>query len=66
MVYCAQKIRLGRVTLAVANLVDAPADDFLDAAVPGCRDGGVPLVLVQLLVHVLQRCVRARVVPQGE
>ena len=47
-------------------LVDAPADDFLDAAVPGGRDGGAPLVLVQLLAHVLHRRVRALVVPQGE
>ena len=59
------KIRLRRVTLALTNLVDASADDFLDAAVPGGRDGGAPLVLVQLLAHVLHRRVRALVVPEG-
>ena len=57
------KIRLRRVTLVLTNLVDASADDFLDAAVPGGRDGGAPLVLVQLLAHVLHRRVRAVVVP---
>ena len=47
-----------------AHLVDAGADDFLDAAVPGGGDGGAPLVLVQLLPHVLHRRVRAVVVPE--
>ena len=64
MVSCAQKIKLGKARLAY--LVDASADDFLDAAIPGGRDSGAPLVLVQLLAHVLHRCVRALVVPQGE
>ena len=46
-----------------AYLVDARADDALDSSVPGCGDGGAPLVLVQLLAHLLHRRVRAVVVP---
>ena len=44
-------------------LVDALADDALDASVPGGGDGCAPLVLVQLLAHLLHRRVRAVVVP---
>ena len=44
-------------------LIDALADDALDASVPGGGDGDAPLVLVQLLAHLLHRRVRAVVVP---
>ena len=46
-----------------AYLIDALADDALDASVPGGGDGDAPLVLVQLLAHLLHRRVRAVVVP---
>ena len=46
-----------------AYLIDALADDALDASVPGGGDGDAPLVLVQLLPHLLHRRVSAVVVP---